>query len=477
MLFSSLEFLCFFFPLFFLCYFLAAKLFPRHIQVRNMVLLTFSLMFYAWGELSYLWLLTLSIVCNYLFARLIGHARQTNSEIGAKLWLVINLVFNLGLLGIYKYAGLFVNTLNGLLGTNFPVPAIALPIGISFFTFQIMSYVIDVYRRNVPPQKNILTVAVYLCAFPQLIAGPIVRYADVEKELAVRTETLDGVYSGLQRFIVGLSKKVIIANTCAAVCDSLFTNAFSSFGAIGGWLGMLTYTLQIYFDFSGYSDMAIGMGRMMGFDYKENFLYPYSATSVTDFWRKWHISLSSFFREYVYIPLGGNRVSKVRHILNLLIVWALTGLWHGASWNFVLWGAYYGVLLILEKYIYGKYVQKIPVFNRVYTLLAVVFGWVFFRFESLADIGNMFAAMFGAYGLTGNALRSTLGQSGVDMVFVVALVIGWIAAFPWFAKSRKRLLQKKPVALIACVFSCLLLAICLLLMETGAYNPFIYFRF
>ncbi len=477
MLFSSLEFLCLFFPVFFLCYFLVAKLFPRHIQVRNTVLLVFSLLFYAWGELSYLWLLTLSIVCNYVFALCIGHAQKNKSSVGAKLWLIADLVFNLGLLGVYKYTGLFMNTLNGVLGTDFSVPDIALPIGISFFTFQIMSYVIDVYRRNVPPQRNILTVAVYLCAFPQLIAGPIVRYADVEQQLAVRSETTDGVYSGLQRFIGGLAKKVIIANTCAAVCDKLFTNPFADLGAVGAWLGILAYTLQIYFDFSGYSDMAIGMGRMMGFDYKENFLYPYSATSITDFWRKWHISLSSFFREYVYIPLGGNRVSKARHILNLLIVWALTGLWHGASWNFVLWGAYYGVLLILEKYLYGKYVQKIPLINHAYTLVAVVFGWVFFRFESLSDVWQMFRTLFGVFGLTGTALKNVLGQSGVDMLFVVAFVVGWITAFPWFVKLRQRLLTKKPFAAITCILSLLLLAVCLLLMETGAYNPFIYFRF
>ena len=477
MLFSSLEFLCFFFPVFFLCYFVAAKLFPRNIQVRNMVLLVFSLVFYAWGELSYLWLLAVSIVFNYLFALAIGHAQKQNRQAAAKWWLIADVVLNLALLGVYKYTGFFVRSINGVLGTDIAVPAIVLPIGISFFTFQIMSYVIDVFKGTVPPQKNLFTVAVYLCAFPQLIAGPIVRYADIEDQLAVRTETLDGVYRGMQRFIVGLSKKVIIANTCAAVCDTLFTYELSSVGAVGAWIGMLTYTLQIYFDFSGYSDMAIGMGRMMGFDYKENFLHPYSATSVTDFWRRWHISLSSFFREYVYIPLGGNRVGKIRHIFNILVVWALTGLWHGASWNFVLWGAYYGVLLIIEKLLYGKYLQKIPVLNRLYTLCAVVFGWVFFRFESTGAIGEMFATLFGAHGLTGSALVRTLGQSGVDMVFVAAFVIGCTASFPWFVKSRERLLNKKPVALVCCVASFLLLAACVLLMETGAYNPFIYFRF
>ncbi len=477
MLFSSLEFLCFFFPLFFLCYFIAAKLFPRNIQVRNMVLLAFSLLFYAWGELSYLWLLAVSIVFNYLFALAISHAQQHNKQTAAKWWLVADIALNLALLGVYKYTGFFVQTINGVFGADIPVPQIILPIGISFFTFQIMSYVIDVFKRTVPAQRNIFTVAVYLCAFPQLIAGPIVRYSDIEHQLAVRTETLDGVYRGMQRFIVGLSKKVIIANTCASVCDTLFANDFSSFGAVGAWIGMLAYALQIYFDFSGYFDMAIGMGRMMGFDYKENFLHPYSATSVTDFWRRWHISLSSFFREYVYIPLGGNRVGKVRHIFNILVVWALTGLWHGANWNFVLWGAFYGVLLILEKQLYGKYLQKIPVLNRVYTLLAVVFGWVLFRFESVGAIGEMIATMFGAHGLTGTALARTLGQSGVDMVFVAAFVIGCITAFPWFVKQRDRLLAKKPVAFLCCITTCLLLAVCILLMETGAYNPFIYFRF
>ena len=476
MLFSSLEFVCFFFPLFFLCYYLAAKLFKTRIQVRNMVFWVFSIIFYAWGELSYLWLLTVSVVFNYLFAVAIGRCQQQNKS--GKGWLIADVVLNIALLGVFKYTGLFVNSLNSVFGFDWAVPAIVLPIGISFYTFQIMSYVIDVYQHKVAVQRNIFTVAVYLCGFPQLIAGPIVRYSDIEEQLAHRRETWDGVYRGLHRFIAGLSKKVIIANTCAAMCDALFENSVEAFGAVGAWIGMLTYTLQIYFDFSAYSDMAIGMGYMMGFEYKENFHYPYAATSVTDFWRRWHISLSSFFREYVYIPLGGNRVSRPRHIFNLLTVWALTGLWHGASWNFVLWGVYYGVLLIIEKYTYGKWLEKIPVLNRVYTLTAVVFGWVFFRFETITDIGNIFAALFGRYGAFGvnNELAQVLGKSHFDMAFVLAFAVGCLISFP-IIKNKQACLQHKVIAPLAGIGSLLLLCLCILLMEIGAYNPFIYFRF
>ena len=481
MLFSSLEFLCFFFPVFFLVYFLVSRLCKKAVWPRNAVLLVFSLVFYALGELSYFWLLMLSIGINYVFALLIGRCKPgpntKGSRAGAKALLAGDVAVNLALLGVFKYAGLAVTTLNTICGTAFTVPEIALPIGISFFTFQIMSYVIDVYRDKVAPQKNIFIVADYLCAFPQLIAGPIVRYSDIEEQLANRMETTDGVYRGLNRFIVGLSKKVIIANTCAALCDSLFATEISMFGAAGAGIGMLAYTLQIYFDFSGYSDMAIGMGLMMGCEYKENFDHPYAAISVTDFWRRWHISLSSFFREYVYIPMGGNRVCRGRWMFNILTVWMLTGLWHGASWNFVRWGLYYGVLLLLEKTLYGKYLEKIPVLNHAYTLLAVVCGWVFFRFDSLAGIGQMFKALVGGYGffgLEGNAMN-ILGRSGLDMLFVLAFVAGVVLAFPWFKKFERDNRRLPTVVRSAC--SAGLLVLCIILIEIGAYNPFIYFRF
>lgn len=414
MLFSSTEFLLFFFPLFFLVYFAASRLFHEKMWVKNAVLLVFSLFFYAWGELTYLWLIGISIVSNYALALLIGLYRKTEERAASKAILVLDVALNLCLLGLFKYSGFIVSTINSAFNASFDVPDIALPLGISFYTFQIMSYVVDVYRGDVEAQRNPFTVAVYLCAFPQLIAGPIVRYSDIRDKLLYRRESVEQIYDGLLRFVRGLTKKVLIANTCAGVCDPLFENSPESLGALGTWVGMLAYTLQIYYDFSGYSDMAIGMGKMMGFEYKENFEHPYAAVSVTDFWRRWHISLSSFFREYVYIPLGGNRVKKQRWVFNLLFVWLLTGAWHGAGFNFILWGLYYGILLLCEKTLWGRYTEKIPVVNHLLTLFFVIMGRVLFRFESLSEAVGVAAAMFAA---------------------------------------------------------------CLVIVETGAYDPFIYFRF
>ncbi|MBQ3860360.1 MAG: MBOAT family protein, partial [Clostridia bacterium] len=340
MLFSSLIFVCAFFPLFFALYYLLPKR-----SLRNALLLVFSLIFYAWGRVVYLPLILAASLVGWGGGLAIGRFREQNRPGLARASLAVSLVLLLGMLGVFKYAGFFAENFNLLTKLDLPVPEIVLPIGISFYTFQILSYVADVYRGEVKAQKNPGIVMVYLCAFPQLIAGPVVRYKTVEEELTGREVTRDDVYAGLRRFVAGLGKKVLIANVAAAAADGIFGYEASSCGVIAAWVGALAYTVQIYFDFSGYSDMAIGMGRMMGFHYLENFNDPYTATSVTDFWRRWHISMSSFFRDYVYIPLGGNRVSKPRWVFNIAVVWMLTGLWHGAAWTFVLWGVYYGVLL------------------------------------------------------------------------------------------------------------------------------------
>ena len=376
MVFSSFTFLFLFLPLTVICTFAL-----KRISARNAVLCLFSLVFYAWGEPVYILLMLLSILLNYVA----GLAMERWPK-GKRAVLILMLVLNLGAIGFFKYTNFLLSNLNLLFSVSLPLTEITLPIGISFYTFQILSYVIDVYRGEHPAQRNLLSLATYISMFPQLVAGPIVRYGTVEKELNDRTVTLTGFADGLARCAVGLAKKVLLANQMALVADSVFNDPQSLPGAVY-WIGALCYTLQIYFDFSGYSDMAIGMGQMFGFTFPENFMYPYTASSVTDFWRRWHISLSSWFREYVYIPLGGNRRGVPRQVLNMCIVWLLTGLWHGAAWNFVLWGAYYGLLLILEKHVLDRFLQRLPSFVRhALTLLLVVIGWVIFRVDDTAQV-------------------------------------------------------------------------------------------
>ena len=470
MLFSSLHFILFFFPLFLLVYFSAKKRYTR-----NVILFVFSLVFYAWGEPLYIFLMLFSLTVNYFSAILIDRRRDI-----AKKLLILNVVVNLSMLGVFKYAGFVLETVNLIPGVSLSVPSIALPIGISFYTFQIMSYVIDVYRGDTAVQHNYIFLGAYLAAFPQLIAGPIVRYITVAEELENRQETLDDFAAGCRRFIMGLSKKVLISNVMAETADLLLASSAEDIGAVGAWIAVLAYTLQIYFDFSGYSDMAIGMGRMMGFHYLENFNYPYTAVSVTDFWRRWHISLSSFFRDYVYIPLGGNRVSKPRWIFNLSVVWILTGLWHGASWNFVLWGVYFGVLLILEKLIWGKTIEKIPVLRHIYTILVFVFGWVIFRAENLTQAGEIFEAMFGMYGLSGESARLPiiLQSSGFDIVFIIMFIAGIILSAPVYPKLiQNNVAKSRALSVSFDIVLILLLIASAASIAVGSYNPFIYFRF
>lgn len=474
MLFSSLPFLFFFLPLFF-----AAYILTKNRSVRNFILLAFSLFFYGWGEPVYILLMVFSIAVNYTFALLIVRSRSKNQDGGdngrAKLFLILAVAINLLFIGIFKYADFFLSVVSGITGMNMPKLNIPLPIGISFYTFQVLSYVIDVYWKTVSVQKNIMFLGAYVVGFPQLIAGPIVRYETIANELVNRRENMEDVAEGLRRFTAGLAKKVFIANNMAAVADAILGYEPSKAGALGMWIAIIAYTLQIYYDFSGYSDMAIGLGRMMGFHYLENFNYPYIATSVTDFWRRWHISLSSFFRDYVYIPLGGNRVSKPRWALNTMIVWLLTGLWHGASFTFVLWGVYFGALLLIEKTFLQNNIVKIPVIRNIYALAAILFGWVIFRAESVSHIGTIVSTMFGANG-SGSLLA--LASSGtIKPIYIAAGIAGIICATPVSGKIKAMLLKRKELAYVIDISSCCALIYCIMVLIQGAYNPFIYFRF
>ena len=471
MLFSSLHFLLFFLPLFFLCYYAV-----KGRRGRNLVLFLFSLLFYAWGEPLYVFLMLLSLTVNWFLALRMGTAGAGGGR--KRVLLVSACVFDLLLIGVFKYAGFFARAADLLPGVNLPVPELPLPLGISFYTFQILSYVIDVYRGKVEAQRDYLTLGAYLCAFPQLIAGPIVRYSTVAEELAKRRESAEDTAEGMRRFIAGLSKKVLVANVMARTADALFASDPAGYGMAGAWTAALAYTLQIYFDFSGYSDMAIGLGRMMGFHYLENFNYPYAARSVTDFWRRWHMSLSSFFRDYVYIPLGGSRVSRGKWIRNIAVVWLLTGLWHGAGWNFILWGAYFGVLLILEK-LFLRRVEGIPVLNRLYALFAAVMGWVIFRSEDFAAMGAMLAALFGFHGPAGESgrLPILLQTAHFDPAFLLAFALGCVLSVPVWPGLKARLTASRPGRILRDLAALCALFACVAALAVGSYNPFIYFRF
>ena len=389
MLFSSIVFLFTFLPAVMILYYLLP------VRFRNVILLLASLVFYAWGEPVYLFLMLLSILFNYFSG--LDIARNLQDKRAAKRSLVFNLIINLAVLGFFKYEGFVLDTLNGILPVHISYHALPLPIGISFYTFQILSYIIDVYRGNVKVQTNLPNFALYVTMFPQLIAGPIVQYADVDEQLASREVSWTKFGEGSMYFIRGLAKKVLLANTSGMIFTEVSGLAKGNIAVVTAWLGAFAYMFQIYFDFSGYSDMAIGLGKMFGFEFNMNFNYPYVSKSITEFWRRWHISLSSWFRDYVYIPLGGNRVSKIKHIRNLLIVWFLTGLWHGAAWNFVAWGLYYGVILIIEKYFLSPVLDRLPdVVRHIYSIVLVVIGWVLFFSSSFGQAADYIRVMFGA---------------------------------------------------------------------------------
>ncbi|HIS20714.1 MAG TPA: MBOAT family protein [Candidatus Spyradocola merdavium] len=467
MVFSSLSFLTLFLPLTILLYFAV----PR--RFRNLLLFLASLIFYAWGEPVYIVLMLFSSVVDYSHGLLM---EKFDGRPGVRRALLISSVaINLSLLGFFKYAGLVVSTLNAALSLSIPVPSVALPVGISFYTFQTMSYSIDVYRRNCPAQRDPIAFGCYVTMFPQLIAGPIVRYVDVMREINDRRETFEGFYLGIRRFLVGLAKKLILANGVGMLWDSVSAQPAASLSALSAWLGVLAYAFQIYFDFSGYSDMAIGMGRMFGFQFPENFRYPYVSRSVSDFWRRWHITLSTWFREYLYIPLGGNRVSVPRNIFNLAVVWMATGLWHGASWNFLLWGAYFGAVLIAEKFLYGKALSRAPGFvGWAYTALVVLVGWVFFALDDLGRGAAYLGAMFGggAGAVDAYALRALLNYGAV-------LLLCATASTPLASGALERLRARRPRAHSALTYALVIagFALCLIYVVDAGYNPFLYFRF
>ena len=467
MVFSSLSFLTLFLPLTLAAYYIS----PR--RARNAVLFAVSLVFYAWGEPVYVLLMLFSALSDYAHGLLL---EKWDGRPGLRrAALVSSVCINLGLLGFFKYAGLAVSTLNSALGTSLPVPAVALPIGISFYTFQTMSYTIDVYRRKCPAQHNLLTFGCYVAMFPQLIAGPIVRYVTVADELHSRRESFDGFFAGVCRFLVGLAKKLVLANGAGALWEAVSAQAPAQLSALSAWLGILAFAFQIYFDFSGYSDMAIGLGRMFGFTFPENFRYPYLSRSVSEFWRRWHITLGDWFREYLYIPLGGNRVSIPRNLFNLAVVWLATGLWHGASWNFLLWGGYFGLLLILEKFVFGKLLQRLPAFfGWLYTALAVLLGWVLFAFEDAGAGLSYLSAMLGggAGGVDAFALRSLLDGAGLLLLCALGSTPLCAGALRQLKTAHPRLHAVLTAALLAAGF-----ALCLTYVVDAGYNPFLYFRF
>ena len=480
MVFSSMTFLWIFLPVVLVVNALLERLPGKKIQLQNFWLLLASLFFYAWGEPFYVLLLLVSVVMNWVAGLLMERYMERKALI-----LAVDVVLNLALLGYFKYCNFFLNTLDHLLPfVKLPRTNIALPIGISFFTFQAMSYVIDLYRGRYQAQKNLFNLALYISFFPQLIAGPIVKYRDIDTQIMNREVTLEKFALGVRRFIYGLGKKVVIANIMAQSADKIFEMEVSQLTTKAAWLGALFYTLQIYYDFSGYSDMAIGLGKMFGFDFLENFNYPYIANSVQDFWRRWHISLSSWFKEYLYIPLGGNRKGEARTYINLIIVFAVTGLWHGASWNFVGWGLYHGAFLIIERLGFNKIVQKMGPFRYLYTFLVAMVGWVFFRLESVGHALHVLRCMFLPFTVATNGTVALPPETVTSLTVVVCLAgilgAGIIQRLTGGEKCDKgtgamsRFWKNSVVEMIYCG---LMLFYVILLLANDTYNPFIYFRF
>ncbi len=465
MVFSSLLFLFIYFAAVLVIYYVT----PR--KFRNLFLFFANLVFYGWGEPVFVLLMLFSTVVDYTCGHFIDKYRTKNKKI-AKTFLIASVVINLSLLGFFKYAGFITDTLNAIPFFSLPSIEVPLPIGISFYTFQTMSYSIDVYRNDAPVQRNIITFGTYVALFPQLIAGPIVRYKDVAYQLDHRRETLDSFTKGVKLFCIGLGKKVLLANQMGLMWDSIRQS-----GEVNGWLGsfigILGYTFQIYFDFSGYSDMACGLGNMFGFEFLKNFDYPYISKSITEFWRRWHISLGTWFREYVYIPLGGNRMGPTRQIINLLIVWFLTGFWHGASYNFILWGLFYGVLLIFEKLVFGKLLRKLPaVLQHTYTMFFVIMGWVLFYFVDMGELWDFVVSLF-------NFAGPVIGESALSTTisFLPLIVISTVASTP-LALNLYRKIKSTPLKIaIDTAFVLAIVLLCTASLVNQSYNPFLYFRF
>lgn len=464
MVFSSLVFMFAYLPITLLAYYLV----PR--QGRNIFLFIVNLIFYGWGEPKLVLLMVFNIFFNYIGGWLVDKYRANAKK--KKLFLILTCVLDIGILAVFKYTGMITETLNMLPFLNIPELQISLPIGISFYTFQTMSYVIDVYRDDAPVSKNFINFGTYVALFPQLIAGPIVRYRDVAEQLVNRRETLEMFTKGVKLFMVGLAKKVIIANTMGTLTTNIFATTDEN-GVVGTWVGMIAYTFQIYFDFSGYSDMACGLGNMMGFEFLKNFNYPYIAKSITDFWRRWHISLSTWFKEYVYIPLGGNRKGVKRQILNLLIVWGLTGLWHGAAYNFVLWGLYYGLLLILEKFVLKKFLDRLPSFvQHIYTLFIIIIGWGLFYFTDVGQLGEFMVDLFNfGNGICGDQAFNLI-MSNLPMLIVAA-----VASTPLATMLYTRFKHRRFTWIPETLYCMGVLAVSTASLVNQSYNPFLYFRF
>lgn len=462
MVFSSPVFLCMFLPLVLITYNLS-----KNITYKNIILVIASLFFYAWGEPTYVVLFIISILMNYILGRIID---ANYGRTGARIGFITALVIDLGMLAVFKYAGFLVSNVNALLHVNIPDPGIRLPLGISFYTFQILSYIIDVYKGETRVQRSVIRFAAYVSMFPQLVAGPIVRYTDISRELVSRSVSMRDFAEGAKRFSSGLCKKVIIANY-AGNAASLLLDA-PRLSTASAWLGIALYAFQIYFDFSSYSDMAIGLGRMFGFHFCENFNYPYVSRSITDFWRRWHISLSTFFRDYVYIPLGGNRYKASR---NLFIVWMLTGLWHGASWNFIFWGLFYGIMLFVEKHSFKSFLQKLPPpFCYVYTLFIVLFGWALFYYTDMSSLARWISSAFGLSGALYDLSSVTVFYGNLWLIAVCVLASTPLPRLFFNALCRK---SKVFAAVCEPLFTAAGIIVCFILLIGQTYNPFLYFRF
>lgn len=473
MIFSSLLFLFRFLPAVLVCYYVV----PR--SLRNLVLFLFSLLFYAWGEPVYIVLMLVSILVSYTGGIVVDRLKRQGRPRAAKTALIVSSVISLSLLGFFKYADFVIGTVNSVTGAGFDLLKIALPIGISFYTFQTMSYTIDVYRGEASVQKNLISFGAYVVMFPQLIAGPIVQYKTIDQQLRSRRETAEEFAEGIHRFMLGLGKKVLLANNAGALWDSIQTMTYAELPALTAWMGLAAYTFQLYFDFSAYSDMAIGLGHMFGFEFLENFNYPYISKSITEFWRRWHISLSTWFRDYVYIPLGGNRVNKLRHVRNILVVWLLTGIWHGASWNFVLWGIYYGILLLLEKFVFGRFLEKLPsILRHIYCMFFVMIGWNLFVFDDMGRGLSFMKALFGGYG-QGLLNRETIYLLYNNIVLLVLLILGSTQLPKKVGNAVCTLLKEREgiLTILKNAFYVVVFFLSVAWLVDASYNPFLYFRF
>ena len=466
MLFSSIPFLYYFLPGVLILYFISPK------KLKNTALLLSSLVFYGWGEPKYVVLMIASIIIGYISGLLI---EAFNKKKTAKVVVALSVLINLLFLGFFKYSDFFIENFNTATGLSVPLLRVALPIGISFYTFQILSYTVDVYRGDVKAQKNFISLAAYITMFPQLIAGPIVRYSHIAKQLEERTHSFENFAKGMRRFVFGLGKKILLANTLGELCDVF--KASDDKSVLFYWLYAVAFALHVYFDFSGYSDMAIGLGRIMGFRFMENFNYPYISKSATEFWRRWHISLGSWFRDYVYIPLGGNRVSRLRWFFNIFVIWFLTGMWHGAAWNFIIWGIYFAVVLIIEKLFLLKFLNKTKVISRVYTLIVVVISFVIFNASDMKEAFSYIGGMFGAgeVPLVSKELVYYLKN------FAVVIILGIIGATPVVKKAVEKTAENKCASRVLVVVEPLVLVVLMVSITAylvdGSFNPFLYFRF